>query len=178
MGRFEIRVGDLARSEADAIVNATDECFSGGGGVDAAIHRAAGPELTQACRALDACGPGEVRLTPGFALPARWILHTVGPRWQGGTAGEAAVLAQCYRACLKLAAERQWARLDFCSISTDVFAYPLPLAATVAEKAIMEFLLEHPFPETVGMVCRTEQTAAVYRQVYNLWFASEKAERL
>ena len=176
--RFSVVVGDLTASDAQAIVNASDEVLSGRGGVDAAIHAAAGPELASACRALTPLAPGQTVVTPGFRLKAAWIFHTVGPRWQGGSAGEAAVLARCYRSCLAQAERLRLNTLDFCSLSTGVFGYPEVPAATVAEKAIMEFLYGHPFPRRVRMVCRRPETAQVYRQVSNQWYAVSKEDRL
>ena len=171
-------MGDLTQSDAEAIVNAANESLLGGGGVDGAIHRAAGPELLAECRALHGCPTGEARLTGGCRLRAKYVIHTVGPVWRGGNAGEAALLASCYRSCLELAEQTGIQTVDFSSISTGVFGYPLAQAATVAEKAVMEFLREHPLPQRVRMVCHSEEAAAVYRQVYNLWYAGSKEERL
>ena len=176
--RFEVLTGDITCFSADAIVNASDSRLSGGGGVDAAIQQAGGPALMAACRAAGGCAPGEIQVTPGFQLPAKWVFHTVGPVWQGGSAGEAAILASCYRSCLARAEEMQLESLAFSSISTGVFGYPVFAAATVAEKAIMEFLREHDFPRRVSMICHREETAQVYRQVYNLWYAGEKSQRM
>ena len=176
--RFSVLVGDITASHAQAIVNASDEALSGGGGVDAAIHAAAGPELAAACAALAPCPTGEVRLTPGFRLPAKYIIHTAGPVWRDGQHGEPALLAACYRNALLLCEERGIETVDFPSISTGVFRYPTALAAAVAEKAILEHLRSHALPRRVRMVCRQEETAAIYRQTYNLWYAEEKADRL
>lgn len=178
MARFEIKVGDLTLSDAEAVVNAANTTLLGGGGVDGAIHRAAGPALLAECRTLGGCETGQAKLTKGYRLQARYVLHTPGPIWRGGSAGEAAALNACYRSCLTLAAERQIRTVDFCSISTGVYGYPLPLAATVALRAIMDFLAEHELPERVRMVCHTEEAAAVYRQTYNLWYAEDKSQRL
>lgn len=176
--RFEIIVGDITQSDAEAIVNAANPTLLGGSGVDGAIHTAAGPELLEACRTFHGCPRGEARLTDGYRLRARYVLHTPGPIWQGGNQGEAAVLASCYRACLALAEQHGIRTLDFCSISTGVYGYPLPLAATVALKAIMDFLADHSLPERVRMVCHSQKTADVYRQTWNLWYAEDKAHRL
>ena len=143
-----------------------------------AIHAAAGPELLAACRLLGGCETGQARLTEGFRLPARYVLHTPGPVWRGGNCGEAALLASCYRACLTLAAEHGIRTVDFPSISTGVYGYPAALAAPVALRAIMDFLAERTLPLRVRMVCHREETAAVYRQAWNLWYAQSRADRL
>lgn len=178
MRRFDIMVGDLTQSDAQAIANAANTTLLGGSGVDGAIHAAAGPRLLEACRALGGCETGQAKLTPGFSLPARYVLHTPGPIWQGGGHGEAALLRDCYQNCLALAETQGIATVDFPSISTGVYGYPLPQAATVALKAIMDFLAEHALPQRVRMVCHTEATAEVYRQTWNLWYALDKADRL
>ena len=178
MSRFAIITGDLTQSDAEAIVNAANETLLGGGGVDGAIHRAAGPELLAECRTLHGCPTGQAKLTRGYRLKARYVIHTVGPVWQGGDRGEAALLASCYRACLTLASEHGIRTVDFPSISTGVFGYPMAQAAVVAEKAIMEYLSEHPEMEQVRMVCHSEQAAAIYRQTYNLWYAGTKEDRM
>lgn len=178
MNRFSILVGDITRSDAEAIVNAANTSLLGGSGVDGAIHRAAGPELLAECRTLGGCETGQAKLTRGYRLPAAYVLHTPGPIWRGGTAGEAALLASCYRSCLMLAEERGIESVDFPSISTGVYGYPMAQAASVALKAIMDFLREHELPRRVRMVCHTEAAAEIYRQTYNMWYAGEKAERL
>ena len=178
MERFSITVGDITRSDAEAIVNAANTTLLGGSGVDGAIHRAAGPKLLAECRTLHGCETGKAKLTAGYGLPARYIIHTPGPIWQGGGAGEAPLLASCYRSCLTLAVEHNIRTVDFPSISTGVYRYPLPLAATVALKAIMDFLSEHDLPERVRMVCHTEETARVYRQTSNLWYAGDRDDRM
>lgn len=178
MDRFSIVVGDITKSDAEAIVNAANPTLLGGGGVDGAIHAAAGPELLAECRTLGGCEPGQAKLTRGYRLRSRYILHTPGPVWQGGGMGEPAILASCYRSCLALAAEHNIRTLDFSSISTGIYGYPLPLAATVALRTIMAFLADHPIPERVRMVCHSEGAAAVYRQTWNLWYAEEKDQRL
>lgn len=146
--------------------------------MDGAIHRAAGPGLLAECRTLGGCETGQAKLTKGYDLPAKYVLHTPGPIWRGGKAGEAALLASCYRSCLCLAAEHGIETVDFPSISTGVYGYPMAQAAGVALKAIMDFLWEHGLPRRVRMVCHTEAAAEIYRQTYNMWYAGEKAERL
>ena len=177
-GRFSVVVGDITRSRAEAIVNAANTTLLGGSGVDGAIHAAAGAELLAECRTLGGCPTGEARLTRGYRLPARYVIHTPGPIWRGGTHGEPELLASCYRACLSLAAEHGIRTLDFSSISTGVYGYPLEQAAAVALGAIVPFLEAHPLPEQVRMVCHREEIAAVYRRTWNLWYAGTREERL
>ena len=178
MEQFSILVGDLTRSDAEAIVNAANTTLLGGSGVDGAIHAAAGPELLAECRTLGGCETGKAKLTRGYRLRAKYVIHTPGPIWQGGGQGEAALLASCYRSCLLLAEAHGIRTLDFCSISTGVYGYPVALAATVALRTIMEFLADHELPERVRMVCHTEQTAEIYRQTWNLWYAGDKEQRM
>ena len=178
MERFSILLGDITLSDAEAIANAANTTLLGGSGVDGAIHRAAGPELLEACRRLGGCPTGEARITKGFRLRAGHVLHTPGPIWRGGGEGEAALLASCYRSCLALAAEHGLRTVDFPSISTGVYGYPVSLAAPVALRAIMGFLEDNPLPERVRMICHTEETAAAYRQAWNMWFAGEASEKL
>lgn len=146
MERFHILVGDITHSDAEAVVNAANTSLLGGSGVDGAIHRAAGPQLLEACRRLNGCETGQAKITPGFRLKARYVIHTPGPIWQGGGLGEPALLASCYRSCLELAAAYGIQSVDFPSISTGIYAYPLPQAATVALRAIMSFLAQHDLP--------------------------------
>lgn len=178
MERFSVVTGDITRSDAEAIVNAANPTLLGGSGVDGAIHAAAGPELLAECRTIGGCPRGQARLTAGYRLRAKYVIHTPGPIWQGGGRGEAALLASCYRSCLEIAEERGIRTVDFCSISTGVYGYPLPQAATVALRAIMDFLADHPLPERVRMVCHSEQAAEVYRRTWNLWYAEDKDHRL
>lgn len=178
MRRFDIVVGDITRSDAEAIVNAANTTLLGGSGVDGAIHAAAGPELLAECRTLGGCPTGQAKLTKGYRLRAKYVLHTPGPIWRGGTDNEAALLASCYRSCLTLARDHGIETVDLSSISTGVYGYPLPQAATVALRAIMDFLAENDLPKQVRMVCHTPQAAEVYRQTWNLWYAGEKGERL
>ena len=178
MERFSIITGDITQSDAEAIVNAANCTLLGGSGVDGAIHRAAGPELLAECRTLGGCETGQAKLTGGYGLRAKYVIHTPGPVWRGGGAGEAALLASCYRSCLLLAEAHGIGTIDFPSISTGVYGYPMAQAATVALRAIMDFLAEHETPRQVRMVCHTASAAEVYRQTWNQWYAGEKQERL
>ena len=171
-------LGDITLSRVDAIVNAANCSLLGGSGVDGAIHRAAGPELLAECRTLGGCETGQAKLTAAYRLPCRYVIHTPGPIWRGGGHNEAALLSSCYRACLALAWAHGCRSVDFPSISTGVYGYPMAQAASVALKVIMEDLRTHDHPCRVRMVCHTEDAASIYRQTYNLWYAETKENRL
>ena len=161
--RIEVVRADITALDVDAIVNAANTALAGGGGVDGAIHRAAGPELLAASRALAPCPTGEARVTPGFRLAARYVIHTVGPVWHGGRAGEPALLASAYRQSLQ-AAERAGARsVAFPAISTGVYGYPLDAATRVAVEAVRAFLAAHALPERVIFCCFSAEAEAAYR---------------
>jgi O-acetyl-ADP-ribose deacetylase (regulator of RNase III) len=142
-------IGDITTLDVDAIVNAANSSLLGGGGVDGAIHRAAGPMLLAECRTLGGCAPGEAKITRGYDLPARHVIHTVGPVWRGGTQGEDEVLASCYRASLALAAEHGLRSIGFPAISTGVYGFPPERAAPIAVASVREALKERRFSEVV-----------------------------
>jgi O-acetyl-ADP-ribose deacetylase (regulator of RNase III) len=163
--QFEIAQGDITRLEVDAIVNAANSSLLGGGGVDGAIHRAAGPELLHACRLLHGCKTGNAKATPGFRLPAKWIFHTVGPVWRGGTNDEPALLASCYRRCLELGQEHQVQSIAFPAISTGIYGFPSDLAAGIAIRTIRAFAM--PPLTKVVFCCFDEKTSGIYRGLLN-----------
>ncbi len=162
MGDIQIILGDITKQNSDAIVNAANCSLLGGGGVDGAIHRAAGPELLAECRTLHGCETGKAKITKGYRLPAKYVIHTPGPVWHGGGHGEEQLLASCYRSCLELAKEYGCKSVDFPSISTGVYHFPLDRAADIAIGAIADFLKANPEIERVRMVCFDEKTKAHY----------------
>jgi O-acetyl-ADP-ribose deacetylase (regulator of RNase III) len=162
--RLVLHQGDITRLAADAIVNAANSSLLGGGGVDGAIHRAAGPELLQECREKGQCPTGEARITRGYRLPARYVIHAVGPVWRGGTAGEEVLLASCYRNALRLAVEHQVRSLAFPAISAGIYGYPADRAALVATREVAGFLAQDARIERVVFCCFDATTMAHYRR--------------
>jgi O-acetyl-ADP-ribose deacetylase (regulator of RNase III) len=159
--RLEAVKGDITAEAVDAIVNAANTSLLGGGGVDGAIHRAAGPELLEACRPLGGCPTGDAKATPGFRLPARWVIHTVGPVWRGGSAGEAELLASCYRRSLEVADGLGARSVAFPAISTGVYGYPAEEAATIAVDTIRSTPTS---VEVVRLVAFDDRTLALYEE--------------
>jgi O-acetyl-ADP-ribose deacetylase (regulator of RNase III) len=164
-GRMVVVQGDITRQEVDAIVNAANERLLGGGGVDGAIHRAAGPELKEECRQIGGCPTGEARITRGYELPARYVIHTVGPVWHGGSKGEPELLTSCYRNSLKLAVANGVKTIAFPGISTGVYGYPLEAATRLAMATVRDCLAQMPSIEEVRFVTFGDQATKVAEQV-------------
>ena len=162
--RIEILRGDITELRVDAIVNAANTSLLGGGGVDGAIHRAAGPELLEFNRKLGGCQTGEAKISPGFKLPAKFIIHTVGPVWNGGKHNEDNLLANCYNNSLKLALENKIKTIAFPAISTGVYRFPLERATNIAFTEVKKFLENNESIEKVIFVCFDEETYRVYRK--------------
>lgn len=158
-------VGDIATLNVDAIVNAANTTLLGGGGVDGSIHYAAGPELLEECRSLGGCPTGEARITLGYRLPAKRIIHTVGPVWKGGVRGEPELLAACYVSSLRLALEHKLSSVAFPSISTGAYSYPLKLAAPIAIETVREFVNSNAGLDRVTFCCYTREDHAIYRKL-------------
>jgi O-acetyl-ADP-ribose deacetylase (regulator of RNase III) len=161
--RISVLQGDITSLSVDAIVNAANETLLGGGGVDGAIHRAAGPELLAECRAIGGCPIGEARSTHGYLLPARHVIHTVGPVYQGGRSGEVDLLRSCYRESMKLAATLGARTLAFPCISTGVYGYPKAEACEIALADVLSWLSQHELPASVTFCCFSSEDAELYR---------------
>ncbi len=160
--RIAVIQGDITQQRVDAIVNAANNSLLGGGGVDGAIHKAAGPELLKECRQLNGCATGEAKITKGYNLPARWVIHTVGPIWYGGNQGEDELLASCYRSCLALAEQYQIRTIAFSAISTGVYGFPVERASQIAVTEIQRFLESNNSLEQVILVCFSERSYNSY----------------
>jgi O-acetyl-ADP-ribose deacetylase (regulator of RNase III) len=156
---------DITTLKVDAIVNAANASLLGGGGVDGAIHQAAGPELLQECFGLGGCRTGDAKITRGYRLPAKYVIHTVGPIWEGGQSGEPELLASCYRRSIELAAAHDVQSLAFPSISTGVYGYPITMAAPVAVSAVRAALEEYKLPQEIIFCCFSSSDLAIYEHI-------------
>lgn len=163
--KIEIIQGDITRMDCDAIVNAANRSLLGGGGVDGAIHRAAGSELLEACRRLNGCETGQAKITEGYHLPSKYVIHTVGPVWHGGTSGEKDLLASCYKQSLELARENPIKTIAFPNISTGVYHFPKPLAAEIAIRTVKDFLSKNDFISKVYFVCFDDENYSLYQKL-------------
>ncbi len=163
--QIKIEIGDITTYEVDAIVNAANRTLLGGGGVDGAIHRAAGPELLKECKALNGCDTGEAKITQGYRLPSPYVIHTVGPIWKGGYQSEAVLLANCYRNSILLAEQKELRSMAFPAISTGAFQFPLDKAAGIAIDTVSEMLKQVKKVEKIIFVCFDDKTYQAYHQI-------------
>jgi O-acetyl-ADP-ribose deacetylase (regulator of RNase III) len=165
--RVELVEGDITKQAVDAIVNAANTTLLGGGGVDGAIHRAAGPELLEECRKLGGCATGQAKITRGYRLPAQWVIHTVGPVWRDGSHGEDELLASCYRSCFALADQHGLRTIAFPSISTGAYGFPMDRAARIAVQETKAFLEGNATVKRVLLVCFGKRACEVHSQALN-----------
>lgn len=166
--KIEIHKGDITKLKVDAIANAANTTLLGGGGVDGAIHRAAGPQLLEECETLNGCPTGEAKITKGYNLPAEYVIHTVGPVWRGGNNNEDELLANCYHNSLKLAVDNGIKTIAFPAISTGIYGFPLNRAARIAVSVVTNFLSEHDKIEKVIFVAFDDKTYYAYQKFLNL----------
>ncbi|MCX6281235.1 MAG: O-acetyl-ADP-ribose deacetylase [Bacteroidetes bacterium] len=165
--RIRLIQGDITALQVDAVINAANSSLLGGGGVDGAIHRAAGPGLVEICRLLGGCEVGEAKVTPGLHMPAKYIIHTVGPVWKGGQNGESEKLASCYRSCLEQAKLHDCTAIAFPNISTGIYHFPKELAAGIAIRETRAFLKTNKIPATVTFVCYDQENYDLYKALLN-----------
>ena len=161
--RLTVYLGDITTLPVDAIVNAANESLLGGAGVDGAIHRVAGPKLLEECRGLGGCPTGEARLTDGYDLPARYVIHTVGPVWKGGDHGEDELLAACYRSCFAIAEENRFRSIAFPAVSAGAYGFPLDRAAAIAVTETVQFLGQNRSVDAVTLVCFSDRAYRCYQ---------------
>jgi len=165
MAKIEIIRGDITQLNVDAIVNAANRSLLGGGGVDGAIHRAAGPKLLEACELLNGCNTGDAKITPGYKLPSKYVIHTVGPVWKDGKYHEKELLASCYKQSLKIASDNDFKTIAFPNISTGVYGFPKQEASLIALQTVQNFLADHPKIEKVIFCCFDEENFSIYNKL-------------
>ncbi|MEH0156922.1 O-acetyl-ADP-ribose deacetylase [Limibacter armeniacum] len=164
MENVKVVKGDITKCEVDAIVNAANTSLLGGGGVDGAIHRTAGPQLLEACKKLNGCSTGDAKITGGFNLPARYVIHTVGPVWRGGNNGEEDLLKSAYQRSLEVAEEGSLDKVAFPNISTGIYGFPKEKAAKIAISIVKEFMSKHKYPSEVIFVCFDDDNYLLYQR--------------